>query len=168
MTSSILTIKQSFQLDINKVFDFFAKPENLKLITPGNLFFEILTPSPIDMREGALIEYRINILSIPVRWRTIISKFDAPNIFIDEQLLGPYSKWHHTHCFSFKDGCTTVEDTVEYLPPANILGVIANRFYIKKTLREIFEYRFHETAKIFKKKYPNVFIEDKNPMVIIK
>ena len=163
-----LTVKQSFELDIESVFDFFSKPENLELITPRSLHFKILTPSPISMKEGLLIKYRIQLSSIPLNWKTLISKFDPPNIFIDEQVSGPYSKWHHTHYFTYKNNQTIVEDKVEYIVPYGFIGKVVNRFYIKRMLRSIFEYRFHTIAKIFKDKYPNTFIQSDNPMVIIK
>jgi hypothetical protein len=32
----------------------------------------VTTPGAIEMREGALIEYRLSLHRIPVRWRTRI------------------------------------------------------------------------------------------------
>jgi len=168
MYVNTLIAKQSFGLDIEFVFDFFSKPENLELITPRNLNFKILTPSPIRMRQGLLVKYTIKLSSIPLSWKTLISKFDPPNIFIDEQISGPYSRWHHTHYFTYKNNQTTVKDKVEYVVPCGFIGTVVNRFYIRKMLRNIFEYRFYTIAKIFKEKYPNTFIQSDNPMVIIK
>ena len=165
---NILTIKQSFGLDIDTVFSFFSKPENLELITPDNLRFQILTSPPIIMNKGLLINYKIKISLIPIKWKTLISKFDPPNLFIDEQISGPYSKWHHTHCFTYKNNRTTVEDKVQYLVPFGFIGTVVNRFYIRKMLRSIFEYRFYTIAKIFKDKYPDAFVQSNNPIVLIK
>ena len=83
------------------VFDFFSNPENLSILTPKKLDFKILTPLPILMKEGQIIDYTINLFGIKVHWRTIITEFIKNNRFIDQQLKGPYSIWHHTH--EFKD-----------------------------------------------------------------
>ena len=77
---------QFIKAPLKNVFDFFSKPENLKEITPSKLNFKILTPTPISMKEGTLIDYTIKLIGIPLHWRTLITKFDPPNQFIDEQL----------------------------------------------------------------------------------
>ena len=47
---------QFIKAPLKNVFDFFSKPENLKEITPSKLNFKILTPTPISMKEGTLID----------------------------------------------------------------------------------------------------------------
>lgn len=106
------------------VFAFFARPENLKLLTPPSLGFRILTPSVV-MREGALIDYSIRLLGIPVRWTTLIDSYAPPYRFSDVQLRGPYSYWHHTHLFEEKDGGTLMTDEVRFLLPFEPLGGLA-------------------------------------------
>ena len=168
MSSKILMVQQAFKLDISKVFEFFSRPENLERITPPDLHFKILTPLPIKMEEGALIEYKIRISFIPVRWKTLISKFEAPRLFVDEQISGPYAKWHHTHSFIFKDGYTIVEDKVEYtLPISGFIGDLVNKFYIERMLKKIFEYRFYTISKIFKKDFPYLDLDDSKPNITI-
>ena len=87
---------QFIEKPIEVVFDFFSKPENLERITPKNLSFKILTPTPIKMEKGALIDYTIKIIVVPIHWRTYISDYDPPHKFVDQQIKGPYSFWHHT------------------------------------------------------------------------
>ena len=48
-------------MPIEEVFAFFSDPENLGLITPQNLDFKIITPLPIKMQEGQLIDYTIKL-----------------------------------------------------------------------------------------------------------
>jgi len=89
---------------INEVFSFFEKPENLQEITPLYLNFKIITPSPIKMEVGQVISYKIKLRGIPIKWNSLISSYDPPNSFIDQQIKGPYEIWHHTHRFKEQDG----------------------------------------------------------------
>jgi hypothetical protein len=104
--------------------------------------FKILTPSPIEMKEGALIDYTVRILGLPIRWRTLITKYDPPDIFVDQQLKGPYSLWHHTHTFTkISDNETLIKDIVVYSIPFGFIGRVVHSIYIKKELEKIFSYR---------------------------
>ena len=98
-----IKFKQFIDLPINDVFSFFSKPENLSLITPPRLKFNILTPPPIKMKEGQLIDYSLSIMyCIKLRWRTLITDYNQPYQFIDQQIKGPYSLWNHIHTFQEK------------------------------------------------------------------
>ena len=142
--------KQKISKNISVVFDFFSKPENLSVITPPNMGFNILTPSPIEMKEGALIDYTVKILGFPIRWRTLITKYDSPNIFIDQQLKGPYSIWHHTHTFKkIDENETLIEDCVIYGVPFGLIGRLIHFLYIKRDLNKIFSYRSKKISKLF-------------------
>ena len=44
---------------LDEVFEFFADASNLEVITPPWLKFSVATPTPIEMRPGALIDYRL-------------------------------------------------------------------------------------------------------------
>ncbi|MBD3332299.1 CDP-paratose 2-epimerase, partial [candidate division GN15 bacterium] len=81
------------------VFQFFERPENLEEITPGNMGFVILTPRPILMRAGAVLDYTVRVLGVRIRWTTLIESYDPPERFTDVSIKGPYSFWHHTHTF---------------------------------------------------------------------
>ena len=111
-----LTKTQVINSSMDNVFDFFSKPENLKAITPEKLSFKILTPTPITMGKGTVIDYTIRLFKIPVHWRTLITKYDPPHEFIDEQMKGPYNFWHHTHKFKKVDGGVAVSYTHLTLP----------------------------------------------------
>ena len=145
-----LKSKQIINENIDQVFDFFSKPENLPVITPGKMKFKIITPKPIEMKEGALIDYTLKIMGIPLRWTTLIVKYHPVKIFVDQQLKGPYSMWHHTHNFkAINDKETLIEDIVAYGIPFGFLGRIAHSLWIKRDLENIFKYRSEKINEIF-------------------
>lgn len=123
---------------VAEVFPFFADAANLQRITPPWLRFEVKTPAPVEMRVGALIDYRLRVRGFPIRWRSEITCWDPPRRFVDEQRRGPYRLWVHEHTFTESDGGTRVEDTVDY---AVHFGGLVQRFLVEPDLRRIFEYR---------------------------
>lgn len=128
---------------IDETFAFFADAQNLNLLTPPWLGFEILTPKPIGMRAGTLIDYRIRIRGIPVPWRTEIVLWNPPAQFIDVQIKGPYRWWHHTHRFEPAPGGTRVIDEVEYLAP---LAWLSHPLMVTRDVERIFDYRAEALA----------------------
>jgi ligand-binding SRPBCC domain-containing protein len=135
---------------LDVVFDFFSKAENLNALTPPELEFKILTPSPIKMFPGTLIDYKIKLNGIPFKWRTKISTWNPPYQFIDEQIKGPYVRWHHTHTFrDLGDGRTEMIDRVEFLSPGWILEPIINSLIVEKRVHQIFKFREQKLNEIF-------------------
>lgn len=142
-----------------EVFAFFADAANLEAITPPWLRFRILTPQPIDMRPGALIEYRLSLHGLPVRWKTAITAWEPPVRFVDEQLRGPYRLWVHEHTFEeTADGGTIVNDRVRYRVP---FGRLANWLVVERDVRTIFTYRTESLLRTFGGRP-----EDAEPVVI--
>ena len=129
-----------------EVFDFFADAHNLQILTPDFLNFEILTPRPIPMYAGALIDYRLRVHGIPVRWRTKITTWEPPLRFVDEQIRGPYRQWIHEHWFVEKDGGTLCNDEVRY---AVWGGAVLNRLFVRRDVRAIFEFRRKKLLEMF-------------------
>ncbi len=144
-----LNITQRIDAPLEKVFDFFSKPENLAEITPSKLGFNILTPSPIVMEKGTLIDYTIKLFGIPVRWRTLITAYNPPEKFVDEQLKGPYSFWHHTHTFKPNKDGVLISDVIKYSIPLGVLGRALHYLWIRNDLNRVFKYRKEVIDKIF-------------------
>jgi len=125
-----------------EVFPFFSAAENLERITPSSLGFRILTPLPIEMRAGVLIDYRISMSGVPMGWRTEITLWEPNDRFVDVQLKGPYRYWHHLH--EFRDapgGATEMHDRVDYELPFGPLGSAVHALFVRRMLHGIFEHR---------------------------
>ena len=129
-----------------EVFPFFAEARNLEELTPPWLKFEVLTPPPIIMKPGLLIDYRIKIHGIPISWRTEIVEWDPPHQFVDTQLSGPYTLWHHTHVFTEREGGTLCEDHVRYRP---LGGALMNWLFVRADVKKIFAYRKKRLTELF-------------------
>jgi ligand-binding SRPBCC domain-containing protein len=142
----VLTCGLWLPLDRRAAFRFFEDPANLPRITPPWLHFRIVTEQ-ITLRPGCVIDYTIR-WGLPMRWRTLIDAYEPPRHFIDTQQRGPYRLWRHEHTFTDQDGGTVIDDTVTYLPPLGPVGRLLHWAAIGKNLREIFEYRQRETARL--------------------
>jgi ligand-binding SRPBCC domain-containing protein len=129
-----------------EVFPFFADARNLERITPPWLHFHVVNDP--EMRPGALIEYRLRLHGVPIRWLTRIEEWAPGERFVDVQLRGPYALWHHTHEFEpAGDGQTLMRDTVRYALPLGPLGALAHRLFVRRDVERIFDYRY-ETVSV--------------------
>ena len=145
------TLRREQRLPVppDEVFAFFADAFNLERITPPWLGFRIATPGPIAMGPGTLIEYRLRLHGVPVRWLTRIEVWEPGRRFVDVQVRGPYRMWHHTHEFEGAgSGDTIVRDTVRYAMPLGPVGALAHRLLVARDLRAIFDYRFASVSKV--------------------
>jgi ligand-binding SRPBCC domain-containing protein len=124
-----------------EVFAFFADAANLEAITPTFLRFRIVTPRPIAMAEGTLIDYRLQLFGIPFGWTTRIEEWVPGERFVDVQLRGPYRLWRHTHRFASVPAGTLMQDTVEYDLPLGALGDLAHLAFVRGAVERIFDHR---------------------------
>lgn len=138
MQRSQLERKQLVPLDIETTFAFFADAGNLQRLTPPWLHFEIVSPPGLTVSQGTLIDYKLRLHGIPIRWRSEITRWDPPCAFRDEQRRGPYRLWEHTHTFEAVEGGTMVTDRVVYAVPG---GALIDRFFVRSDLKRIFDYR---------------------------
>ena len=140
---------QYIKRSLAEVFDYFSRPENLAEITPSELNFRILTPQPLEMKQGTIIDYTIKLFKIPIHWRTLITVFEPPYRFVDEQIKGPYKLWHHTHIFKEITGGVEIHDSVSYSIPFGLLGRLLHAVWIRRDLERIFEHRKNVIDQIF-------------------
>ena len=153
MPAFILKSVQKIPASVEEVWAFFSTPANLNRITPANMRFSILSgDQQVALYEGQVFEYKVSpLLRIPLFWKTEITKVNAPYHFIDKQVKGPYKLWEHHHHFKSIEGGVEMTDIVYYQNPFYFLGRIANRLFVKKRLRQIFEYRFAKVEELFGK-----------------
>ena len=131
---------------LGEVFAFFADAHNLEKLTPPWLHFKILNPGPVAMKPGAVIDYRLRVHGIPVRWQSEITEWEPPHRFVDSQTRGPYRLWIHEHFFSETETGTRVADSVEY---AVLGGVWVQRWLVAPDIKKIFDYRHAKLTEIF-------------------
>lgn len=139
---------------MGEVFAFFADARNLEKLTPPLLKFEVLTPGPIEMGEGVLIDYRLRVHGVPIGWKTEIPVWEPPTRFVDRAIKSPYSLWHHEHTFQEVGGdggqaATLVRDVVDYRPKGWVLAGAVNRCFVRRDLLEIFRFRTARIAEAF-------------------
>jgi ligand-binding SRPBCC domain-containing protein len=145
----VLEQEQRIPRPLAEVFPFFADAANLERITPPELGFQILTPQPIAMKPGAVIDYKLRLYGIPFRWRTVIEEFVPGVRFVDTQARGPYKLWRHTHEFREEGGVTVMRDRVEYELPFGPLGRVAHRLAVRAQLAGIFAHRHAFVERTF-------------------
>jgi ligand-binding SRPBCC domain-containing protein len=151
MTDRVLIREQRLPGSPSQVFPFFGDAANLERITPPWLRFRVITPRPIEMGAGTLIEYRLRLHGVPLRWLTRIDAWEPPHRFVDRQLRGPYRGWRHEHTFppDGPDG-TLMRDRVEYSLPLGPLGWLADAVLVRRDLARIFDHRADSVSRFIK------------------
>ena len=146
MKTFLFKTQQTLEQPLTEVFEFFSNAHNLAVITPPWLHFEVITPAPIEMVVGTLIDYRLKLRGIPIRWQSEITEWNPPYAFVDVQRRGPYRLWRHTHTFDETVEGVVVGDTVEYAVWGN---EFIGRLFVRPDIEKIFAYRSEQLDKIF-------------------
>ena len=133
-----------------EVYEFFSDPANLQELTPPWLDFRVVGSATEAVEVGTTIDYRLKVRGLPIRWRSLISAWDPPRSFVDEQVKGPYRMWHHTHTFEEIGEGVRVGDIVRYAVPGGLLfeGLV-ERLLVGPDVRRIFNYRMERMGEIF-------------------
>lgn len=132
-----------------ETFKLFSDAFALERITPPWLSFRVLTPAPIEIGAGTVIEYALRLHRVPIRWRSRIAVWEPPGRFVDVQVNGPYKLWEHTHLVeSDGSGGTIIRDNVRYMVPLGPLGELARLGLVRRDLDRIFEFRRHAVGQL--------------------
>ena len=134
---------------LEEVFDFFSRAENLETLTPGFLHFKIVSVSPLPVQKGTLINYKLRVRGLPLRWTSEIREWNPPTQFVDIQTRGPYKLWRHTHRFVAEGNNTRIMDEVLYDLPFGPLGRLAHSVLVKSDVEKIFRYREMKIQALF-------------------
>lgn len=144
--SASLEAVQFLPAERERVFEFFSDAFQLETLTPPWLRFSVCTPGPIAIEPGTLIDYRLRLRGVPLRWQSRIEVWDPPQRFVDVQTRGPYRRWRHEHVFEEVDGGTLCRDAVDYAAPG---GWLIDRLLVRGDVRRIFSYRQRKLEEIF-------------------
>jgi ligand-binding SRPBCC domain-containing protein len=142
---------QEIPISLTKAWDFFSKPENLKLITPSYMSFKILSRSDAgEMYPGMIITYTISpLFNISINWATEITQVKENKYFIDNQISGPYKIWHHEHHFEEIENGVEMKDILYYEMPFGFIGKLMYKIFIRKKIDDIFDYRKQKIKELF-------------------
>lgn len=142
---------QILPLPLAETFAFFANPSHLEAITPGFVHFKFLRGPPPSLQAGSLIDYRIRLLGVPIRWQAMIEIWEPPHRFVDAQVKGPYAHWRHSHLFEEAgERRTRVRDQIELALPLGPLGRVAYRLFVARTLERIFDFRAERLPELLR------------------
>jgi len=145
-----LTYSQKLPIKLNDAWDFFSSPDNLKIITPQDMDFNIIDWDEKKAYPGQIIQYTVNPgFGIKMKWVTEITQVKENSYFIDEQRFGPYSFWHHKHFIKKIDNGILMDDIIHYKIPFGFIGRILNTIYVQNKLNKIFKYREKKLNEIF-------------------
>lgn len=151
MAVHVLERELLLPIGLDEAWAFFSSPRNLARITPPDMGFSI--HEPFDGRAchtGQLIGYTVKpLLGIPLTWITRIEAVEAPHRFVDTQLRGPYKRWWHEHTFTAVEGGVLMHDRVEYELPLGPLGTLAHVIFVKRRLKNIFDFRTRTLLELF-------------------
>ena len=136
-----LRAEQWIPQPVEPLWEFFSKAKNLEEITPPWMGFRVTGMSTPEIENQTLIDYKLKIHGVPVRWQSRIEDWTPPLRFVDTQTHGPYAKWHHTHSFFPVAGGTLAEDRVLYRVPMGALGKVVAGWKVKRDIETIFTYR---------------------------
>ncbi len=132
-----------------EVFAYYSDPYHLEKITPPSYHLNVLTPRPVTVETGTLIDYSVRWRGLLFRWTSLIIECHFPSNLIEVQTKGIFSSWHHQYTFeTHKDG-TRVVEVVQYAMPFGIFGEWVHKLLVEDDLRRLFDYRYSVLGHVF-------------------
>ncbi|EAQ42128.1 MULTISPECIES: SRPBCC family protein [unclassified Polaribacter] len=141
---------QKLPITLDEAWNFLSNPKNLKIITPDYMSFDIVSKIDRPLYTGQIIQYIVTpLLGIKTKWVSEITHIEDKKYFVDEQMYGPYSLWHHKHFIKEIEGGVEMEDIIDYKVPLGFLGQLVHPILVKPKLEEIFNYRQKKLLELF-------------------
>ena len=141
---------QKLPISVDEAWEFLSDPKNLKIITPAKMSFDIISGADRPIYTGQILKYKVTpMMGIRTKWVSEIKSIVPKKYFVDEQLYGPYSLWHHKHFIREIEGGVEMEDIIDYKIPLGILGQMIHPLLVKPRLEEIFNYRQKKLVELF-------------------
>jgi len=141
---------QKLPISVDEAWEFLSDPKNLKIITQAKMSFDIISGADRPIYAGQILQYKVTpMMGIRTKWVSEIKSIVPKKYFVDEQLYGPYSLWHHKHFIREIEGGVEMEDIIDYKIPLGILGQMIHPLLVKPRLEEIFNYRQKKLVELF-------------------
>ncbi len=87
------------------------------------------------------VTWRATHFGIPFTMTSRVTTMDRPTRFVDEQVNGPFSSFHHEHRFSESNGVTVMPDIIEFSSPLGLIGRLVNRVGLERYLAHLIRVR---------------------------
>ncbi|MEO8591315.1 MAG: SRPBCC family protein [Flavobacteriales bacterium] len=151
MALHVLEREQLLPIPIDEAWPFFTSPRNLIHITPPSMGLVIHEPLDDTLTfPGQRFTYTVRpLLGGSAFLGTLIERVEAPILFVDTQVKGPFKRWWHQHRFEAADGGTRMLDRLEYELPLGSLGDLAHVLLVKRRIRAIFNQRYRVLEDLF-------------------
>ena len=104
--------KTKINQPLNKIFDFYSNPKNIKLLTPWFVKVSCTPEKKISKKRVFTIE--INIFGIKNKVEILIKNHEENKFFTDLQIKGPFNYWEHNHIFKYENNETIMNDVINY------------------------------------------------------
>ncbi len=142
--------KQKVPISLDEAWKFLTNSDNLSIMTPSYMNFKKISKDNRPLYSGQIIQYSVTpILGIPVKWVSEITQLKENDYFVDIQLFGPYTMWHHKHFIREIDGGVEMEDLIDYKIPLGLIGQMVHPLVVKPKLQEAFAFRKAKLIEIF-------------------
>jgi ligand-binding SRPBCC domain-containing protein len=141
---------QKLPITVDEAWAFLCNPANLSKLTPPKMNMNIISKEDRPIYAGQILQYSVTPLpGFKTKWVSEITQFKDRNYFVDVQLYGPYSFWHHKHFIRAIEGGVEMEDLIHYKVPLGWLGQLVQPIIVKPKLEAVFNFRKTQLEAIF-------------------
>lgn len=91
--------------------------------------------------EGEYVTWRARHFGITWTMTSVITEWERPERFVDEQRSGPFKSFWHEHRFTPAEDGTWLDDDVRFEAPLGPLGWIAERAVLGRYLPHLIDVR---------------------------